>query len=117
MPQKNLLETTYVCLGQPSSRMASPMMVSDWPPEYTSALSKKLTPPSYAAARQSRAVRPASWGPKLTHEPNDSTLSLRPEPPSRLYCMFIARGYASGEARQPERCAQWAMRPTPPAPI
>ncbi len=56
MPQKNLVETTYVWRGQPSCLIASPMIVSDLPPAYTSALSKKLTPASYAAARQSLAV-------------------------------------------------------------
>ena len=55
--------------------MASPMMRSDSPPAYASALSKKLTPASLAAARQSRARPVSSWAPKLTHEPNERTLT------------------------------------------
>src|ERR1035437_628661 len=72
------------------------MIVSERPPAYTSALSKKLTPASYAAARQSLALSPASWGPKLTHEPKERTLTLRPDRPRRRYCISMPRGYGTG---------------------
>ena len=48
-PQKTFVEIAYEWRGHPSSAIARPMIVSDWPPAYDSALSKKLTPPSYAA--------------------------------------------------------------------
>src|SRR5918995_6372992 len=81
---------TYEPRGQPSSEMAAPMIRSDSPPAYDWALSKKLTPASYAAARQSRARPTSSWGPNDTHEPNDSTLTLRPDRPSLRYSICFA---------------------------
>ena len=74
---------TYSWRGQPSSAMAWPMMRSDWPPAYTSALSKKFTPRSKAAVRQAFAKSVSSWLPKVTHDPNESALTLRPERPRR----------------------------------
>ncbi len=38
---------------------------------------------------QSRARLSSSWLPYVTHEPNDSSLTLRPERPSRLYCIVV----------------------------
>src|ERR1035441_6297247 len=87
------------------------MIVSDLPPAYTSALSKKLMPASYAAARQSRAVWPASCGPKLTQEPNERALTFRPERPRRRYCMSIARGYGTGPPDPRAHRASWARPP------
>jgi hypothetical protein len=45
-PQKNFVEIVKESRGQPSWRMARPMMRSESPPAYASALSKKLTPAS-----------------------------------------------------------------------
>jgi hypothetical protein len=59
------------------------MIVSLSPRAYTSALSKKLTPRSHAAAMQSRAAFTSSWLPYVTHEPKDSSLTLRPLRPNR----------------------------------
>src|SRR5690606_28480161 len=73
------------------------------PSAYDSALAKKLTPASYATARQSRACAPASWGPKLTHEPNDSTLTLRPDRPSRRYVIPLegaTRSWVGGRSHR-----------------
>ena len=69
--------------------MAWPMMRSDSPPAYDSALSKKLTPASRAAAMQSEASPMSIWSPKVTHEPKDSTLTFSPERPSLRYCISI----------------------------
>ena len=84
MPQKNFVETTYFRRGQASFFSASPMISSLLPAAYTSALSKKFTPASQAAAMHSRAAPVSSWLPYVTHEPNESSLTLRPERPSRL---------------------------------
>ncbi len=46
-------------------------------------------PGSRAAARQSRARPVSSWLPKVTHEPNESTLTLRPVRPRRRYAMSM----------------------------
>src|SRR5579872_2403334 len=83
------------------------MMRSDSPPEYDSALSKKLTPASRAAPRQSAARLSSSWGPKVTHEPKDRTLTLSPVRPSRRYS--ISMGNA------PFRCQAARGEPTSPA--
>ena len=63
MPQKNLVETTYFSRGQASFFSTSPMMRSLSPAAYTSALSKKLTPRSHAAAMHSIAAFVSSWLP------------------------------------------------------
>src|ERR1700730_6504817 len=81
MPQKYLLDMRYVWRGHLSSAMAAHMMLCDSPPAYTSALSKKWKPESYAAASTSRALVPASWGPKLTQEPKEKTLTRTPARP------------------------------------
>src|SRR5437762_2313658 len=65
------------------------MTRSDSPPSYDSALSKKFTPASYAACRQSVASATPTLPPNVTHEPSDSTLSCKPERPSRRYSMFM----------------------------
>jgi hypothetical protein len=75
MPQKNLVEMAYSWRFQPRSRMASPMIRSDSPPAYTSALSKKLTPASLAICRHSAARSRSTWDPKVTQEPNERTLT------------------------------------------
>src|SRR5579863_4383770 len=77
------------------------MIRSDSPPEYASALSKKLTPASPAASMHSTASPVSSCGPKVTHEPNDSTLTLRPVRPSRRYSISIVQPLSSvgAEAR------------------
>src|SRR3546814_1339170 len=67
--------------------MACPMIRSDSPIAYASALSKKFTPASWAASMQSRALPTSSWLPKLTQEPNDSTLTWRPDLPNRRCSM------------------------------
>src|SRR3954470_19315472 len=67
------------------------MIRSDSPPAYASALSKKFTPLSHAAAMQSRARPVSSCAPNDTHEPNDNTLTLRPDRPSLRYSMSIRR--------------------------
>ena len=89
MPQKNFVEMTYSCRGQPSSAMAAPMIRSDSPPAYTSALSKKLTPASRAAVKQSRARLVSSWFPNVTHDPKESALTRRPERPRRRYSIVV----------------------------
>src|SRR6478752_4959925 len=65
--------------------MALPMIRSDSPPAYASALSKKLTPASRATDRQSRARLVSSWPPKVTQEPKDRTLICKPVRPIRRY--------------------------------
>ena len=65
------------------------MILSDSPSAYTSALSKKLTPASYAAAMHSFAGLSSSWKWNVTHDPYDSALTCRPEFPRRRYCMSI----------------------------
>jgi hypothetical protein len=62
-PQKNLVETRYEARRQPSFLSALPMICSEAPLAYTSALSKKFTPAAYAAAMQSRAWSSPSWLP------------------------------------------------------
>lgn len=47
-PQKTLLETITLLLSKPNPLMAEPIISSDAPASYPSALSKKLTPASYA---------------------------------------------------------------------
>ena len=84
MPQNSFVETTYSWRFQPSSEMARPMMDSDSPPAYTSALSKKLTPPSLAAASWSLARPTSTWLPKVTQEPKLNCETWRPEDPRRL---------------------------------
>ena len=59
-----------------ATRMASPMIRSDSPAEYASALSKKLTPASWAAARQSAARVPASTG--VRRSPTNRTTARSP---------------------------------------
>ncbi len=83
MPQKNFVETTSRSRGQASFFSTSPMISSLLPAAYTSALSKKFTPRSHAAAMHSRAAPVSSWFPYVTHEPNESSLTLRPQRPSR----------------------------------
>src|SRR5690242_18841900 len=88
-PQNTLVEIVYDQRGQPSFAIASPMIRSDSPPAYDSALSKKLTPASYAAFMHSDASPTPNWSPNVTHEPSDSTLTWRPARPSRRYSMFM----------------------------
>src|SRR5689334_11740316 len=71
------------------------MIRSDSPPAYTSALSKKLTPRSHAALKQSHARPVSSWLPKVTHDPNASTLTCSPERPSRRYSISVMRSTVS----------------------
>src|SRR5580658_1733775 len=91
------------------------MMRSDSPPEYDSALSKKLTPASHAAARQSAASPSSSWGPKVTQEPNDSTLTLMPARPSRRYS--ISMGRFLSEDVVSDRAPVYQGRPAPTSPL
>src|SRR5579875_1500977 len=72
------------------------MIASDLPAAYDSALSKKFTPASRAAVMHAMARSSSSWGPKVTQEPSESTLTLRPAWPSRRYCIFTCRILSSG---------------------
>src|SRR5665213_584155 len=89
--------------------MASPMIRSDSPPAYASALSKKFTPASYAAARQSSARLPASCGPNVTQDPKDRTLTFRPVPPRRRYSISMVTPLVLGGVFGADR----ANRPNP----
>ena len=82
-PEELGRDDQYFRRGQASFFSASPMISSLLPAAYTSALSKKFTPGSHAAAMHSRAAPVSSWLPYVTHEPNESSLTLRPERPSR----------------------------------
>ena len=66
------------------------MIVSLLPPAYTSALSKKLQPASWAACMHSSARFVSSCVSNVTQLPKLSTLTLMPERPSRRYsiCLF-----------------------------
>jgi hypothetical protein len=76
--------------------MASPMMRSDSPPAYASALSKKFTPTWYAASMHSIARSTSSWLLKVTQDPKDSTLTFSPEPPRRRYSISMVVAPAVG---------------------
>src|SRR5690606_13483083 len=82
--------------------MAAPSTVSDAPSEYTSALSKKLTPASSAMSSRRRAssapVSPQAENsgplPPKVPTPKPSADTLRPDAPRERYCMigFPCRG-------------------------
>jgi hypothetical protein len=57
------------------------MISSDLPLAYASALSKKFTPASCAAAIISMALLISTWLWKVTQEPNESALTRRPDRP------------------------------------
>src|SRR4051812_16693749 len=78
------------------------MIRSDSPPAYDSALSKKLTPASRAAARQSRAMPVSSCVPNDTHEPKDRTLTCRPDRP-RYRCSIAMAAEPTAARRDPAR--------------
>src|SRR3954447_7086988 len=44
-------------------------------------------PPWYAASRHSSAAPVSSWAPNDTHDPNERTLTWRPDRPNLRYCM------------------------------
>ncbi len=69
---------------RPSTRSASP-----WP--YTSAVSKKLTPASYALPRHAFDVFWSTVPPYVSHEPSPTELTRRPERPMRRYSISIPR--------------------------
>ncbi len=52
-------------------------------------LSKKLIPASYAIDINSSAILFSICFPKVSHEPNERALSLRPDFPSRLYSILL----------------------------
>src|SRR5262245_47925308 len=79
------------------------------PPAYASALSKKFMPPWYAASRHSTAAPVSSWAPNDTHDPNDRTLTWRPDRPNRRYCMSAM----PPTLRSPSRYGATALRVVP----
>ena len=95
MPQNTFVVSTYEYRGQPSSCRTRPMIASLLPPAYTSALSKKLHPASWAACMQSSARLSSSWVSNVTQLPNDSTLTLMPVRPSRRYSISVVLGMSA----------------------
>ena len=73
-------------LVAPTSRCAwarpRPITRSASPFAYASALSKKLTPASWAARMHASAPSSPTWLPNVTQAPNDSSLTFSPARPS-----------------------------------